>query len=276
MIKEYLEKISTDLNRFNQTLSKTSILIDKPWALIDDDNEIQKLIFKKNHDLILSKNGKAEIGKWEYFPEAKSLLIDRGRDKIFCNEIFIDKGVIILKLDGTKNHFFALANENIVPSLDIMGYLNSLLFEEQRPQKKIIKTYELENGLSIEVHSDLYLAELNNSKSLITIDNEKVKNGFYKVKNTDITLVVKDSKIIETVFEKSYTILNGIKINILQNNFYSMSNNDYVLINGELVVDDTYVIHKSRKILTKEGLIAKILVKRSLLGFDFGDFREVK
>lgn len=276
MIKEYLTKISTDLSRYNQTLSKTSILIDKPWAIIDDNNEVQKLIFKKNHDLILSKNGKAEIGKWEYFPEAKSLLIDRGSDKIFCNEIFIDKGVIILKLDGTKNDFFALANENIVPNLDIVGYLNHLLFKEPKPQKITTKSYNLENGLSIEVYSDSYLEDLGGSESLVRIDNEKVNNGFYKIKDTDLTLVVKDSKIIETVFEKTYTILNGKKIKILQNNFYSMSNKDYVLINGKLADDDTYIIHENRKILTKDGLISKIFVKSSFLGFTFGDFREVK
>ena len=92
--------------------------MDKPWALIDSDLEIQKLIFKKNNELILSKDGQVKIGKWDYFPEAKSLLIDREEDKILCNEAFIDDAVLVLKMDGTSNNYFVLANENIIPDLD--------------------------------------------------------------------------------------------------------------------------------------------------------------
>ena len=50
---------------------------------------MQKLIFRKNKELIMSKNGQVTIGKWDYFGEAKSLLIDRGANIILCNEGFI-------------------------------------------------------------------------------------------------------------------------------------------------------------------------------------------
>ena len=66
----------------------------------------------------MSKDGQVNMGKWDYLPEAKSLLIDRGKDTILCNEGFIDEAVMILKMDGTNNNFFVLANENIVPDLD--------------------------------------------------------------------------------------------------------------------------------------------------------------
>lgn len=90
-MKLYLKSIVNQLRNYSSTLDKTSILVDKPWALIDEEFEMQKLIFKKNKELILSKNGQVQIGKWDYFPEAKSLLIDRNSDKILCNEAFIDK-----------------------------------------------------------------------------------------------------------------------------------------------------------------------------------------
>lgn len=55
----------------NRTLSLRikGILVDKPWAIIDNDGEIQKFIFKRDNKLILSKNGKAKEGHWDYFPE---------------------------------------------------------------------------------------------------------------------------------------------------------------------------------------------------------------
>ena len=54
-MKTYLQNIIPQLKNFSQTLNKTAILINKPWAMIDDEFEIQKLIFKKDKELILSK-----------------------------------------------------------------------------------------------------------------------------------------------------------------------------------------------------------------------------
>lgn len=274
MIKEYLARISTDLSRFNQTLSKTSILIDKPWALVDDNNEIQKLIFKKNNELILSKNGKAEVGKWEYFPEAKSLLIDRGTDKIFCNEIFIDNGVIILKLDGTKNDFFALANENIISDLNVVKYLDNLVERNFTPSVK--RVYLLENDKKIEVHSKKHIDFLENKDTKVTFENNNVNDGFYKLKNTRLTLVVKNSLITTTLSEYEYLLDDNRKLKILQKNQFDVSINDYVLIDSKLVEDDFFFLHKNKKIKTKNGLIEKIWFRRNILGFTFGDFREAK
>jgi len=46
-MKIYLRQLVADLRNFSKSLDKKSILVDKPWALIDSDFEIQKLIFKK-------------------------------------------------------------------------------------------------------------------------------------------------------------------------------------------------------------------------------------
>ena len=148
-MKIYLKSIVKQLRNYSATLDKTSILIDKPWALIDDEFEIQKLIFKKDKELILSKNGQVQIGKWDYFPEAKSLLMDRNTDKILCNEAFIDKGVLVLRLDGTDSRFFILANENVVPDLDANRYLKEL-----RYQKLKIAETKLIDGRILEVQRE--------------------------------------------------------------------------------------------------------------------------
>ena len=74
--------------------------------MIDENNEIQKLIFKKNNELVLSKNGQAKIGKWEYFPKANSLLIDRVSGQLLCTAAFIDQGVIILRQESHSIVFY--------------------------------------------------------------------------------------------------------------------------------------------------------------------------
>jgi len=113
ILKYYVKQLSS----FSKSLEKKALFVDKPWAMIDEEFEMQKLIFKNNQELIMSKNGKVQMGRWEYLAEARCLLIDRGKDKILCQEGFIEEGVLILKLDGTEGRFFALANENIIPDL---------------------------------------------------------------------------------------------------------------------------------------------------------------
>jgi hypothetical protein len=77
-MKTYLKSFVKQLKNYSESLDKISILIEKPWAMIDEELEMQKLIFRKNKDLLMSKNGKVTLGKWDYLAEAKSLLIDRG------------------------------------------------------------------------------------------------------------------------------------------------------------------------------------------------------
>jgi hypothetical protein len=131
-VKEYLKNISKELKNYSKSLDKISILIDKPWAVIDVELEMQKLIFKKDKSLIMSKNGKVTKGTWDYLPEANSIIIDRINDQILCNAAFIDDVVLILKLDGTSNDFFALANENKLQDLNIIGYFNDILYKQER------------------------------------------------------------------------------------------------------------------------------------------------
>ncbi|MCX6186806.1 MAG: hypothetical protein NTU43_07395, partial [Bacteroidetes bacterium] len=173
MVKIYLNSIVKQMRNHTATLDNSNILVDKPWALIDDENELQKLIFKKDQKLIMSKNGQVQIGKWEYFPEAKALLIDRNIDKILCNEAFIDNGVMILRLDGTDNRFFILANENVIPDLNVNEYLKNLLYRKlQIRERKLIDGKILEVA-GVEEWDHPHIG--NN----VTVDAEEIEDGKY-------------------------------------------------------------------------------------------------
>jgi hypothetical protein len=55
MVSALLKSISAQLKNHSATLYKTNILAEKPWALIDEEFEVQKLIFKRNNELVLSR-----------------------------------------------------------------------------------------------------------------------------------------------------------------------------------------------------------------------------
>lgn len=71
-MKIFIQNIIGGLKNYSASLDKQSLLIDKPWAVIDSDFEIQKLIFRKNKELIMSKNGQVIMGKWDYLPEVNA------------------------------------------------------------------------------------------------------------------------------------------------------------------------------------------------------------
>ena len=256
-MKTYIQSIIPQLQRFSQSLDKTAILINKPWALIDEDSEIQKLIFKKDKELILSKNGNVTMGKWDYFPEAKSLLIDRGTDKILCNEAMIDDGVLIMKLDGTNNQFFVLANENIVPDLDVVKYLIKL-----RRKKLKISPRALYDGREIEVMWDDYYRGYGIG-SAVSIDARPIEDGKYKLVNNTY-YVVKDNIIHKELIEKKYTNSDGIDIFIHQHIDYKVNEGDYVFIDGQEVENGKINFSKSKNLIVEDGVIVRFESKKSI------------
>lgn len=259
-MKVYLKSIVKQLRNYSASLDKTSILIDKPWALIDDEFEMQKLIFKKDKELILSKNGQVQVGKWDYFPEAKSLLIDRNTDKILCNEAFIDKGVMILKLDGTENRFFMLANENIVPDLDAKKYLKQL-----RYQKLCIAEANLSDGTILEIQREenqYSRAEVGNP---VFVDSETIDDGKYQLAKQNQYFEIKKGRIFKILTETKYTNSNGQEILIQQQNNWEITKGDYVFILGRQVDNAIIDFTKTKNLIVRDSIVIRLERKNKVM-----------
>ena len=66
-MKLYLNNLLSRLKQYSENLDRKEIFIEIPWVIVDDNQNQQKYIFKRNGDLI----------KWEYLSAARSLLIDQ-------------------------------------------------------------------------------------------------------------------------------------------------------------------------------------------------------
>lgn len=258
-MKVYLKSIVNQLKNYSATLDKSSILIDKPWALIDDEFEMQKLIFKKNKELIISKNGQVQVGKWDYFAGAKSLLIDRNVDKILCNEAFIDNGVLILKLDGTENRFFVLANENIIPDLNIDFYLKNL-----RCQKLKILETTLADGRILEIQRDTEYEINAQIGNRVTIDANIIDDGKYLSVNKQ-HIEIKEGRIHKIYTETTYINPDKQEITIHQQNSWFISKGDCVFLYGKQVGDTILNFSKSKNIIVEDGKVVKLERKNAIL-----------
>ena len=260
----YLKSIVRQLKNHSATLERTSIFLDKPWALIDDELEMQKLIFKGNKELILSKNGQVQMGKWDYFPEAKSILIDRGNnDRILCNEAFIDKGVMILRKDGTENNFFILANENVVPDLDANRYLKELRFQKL----KILET-KLVDGRILEVQREFGDWHIPEVGSPVTEEAEPIEDGKYQLEDKRQFFEVKGGRIFKILTEKTYTNPQGQEIVIQQQDNTKITQGDYIFMFGVLVENGIIDFSKSKNLIVKDG-IARYLEPKNKLSLWF-------
>jgi hypothetical protein len=251
-MKLYLKSIVKQLKNHSASLEKTSIFIDKPWALIDDEFEVQKMIFKKNKELILSKNGQVQVGKWDYFPEAKSILIDRNTDKILCNEAFIDSGVMILKLDGTNNRFFILANENIIPDLDAKKYLKNL-----RYQKLCIKELNLADGTILEIQrrpEQFYEIEIGN---LVSVDSEPFEDGKYQLNQKNKFIEIQHGSVYKILTEKTYKNPEDQEIIIQQQVYGDVLNGDYVFMYGKPVFNAVINFSRKKKLIVRDGMVVR-------------------
>jgi hypothetical protein len=252
-MKIYLQNIVNELKMFSESLDKQTLLVNKPWALIDSDLGIQKLIFKKNNELIMSKDGQVNLGKWDYLPEAKCLLIDRGIDKILCNETYIDESILVLKVDGKGENFIVLANENNIPDLDAYGYLHMLY---QNKYNILIKYLDDERIMKIIPN---FMQEIGLG-SKVSIDNNTVDEGEFITKDKREKIIVSNNKIIAIKYLKKYKLYDNNFLLIEQN----YSNNlieagSKVTLNDQFIKSDSFIVDSSRQhIFVENSIIIRI------------------
>jgi hypothetical protein len=257
-MKEYLRSIIPRIKNFSQSLDKTSLLIDKPWVLIDENHDVQKLIFKKNKELILSNNGQVTLGSWDYLAEAKCLLINRGADKILCNQGYIDEGILILQLDASVDQFFILANQNIITDLNVFEYI----LEKSRLYLNI-RSITLSTG---EVLDAITKNEWNSYPEIgdkVSIKFERVADGEYFVAKEEyndfiLRYSIENSIVTAKKYLMQYKTKDGIILIVEQNNpFVSYKIGDKVVQKVGVLKDKKYKIIGARNIHVRNGIIFK-------------------
>ncbi|QHT67409.1 hypothetical protein GXP67_12575 [Rhodocytophaga rosea] len=254
----YINNLIPRLKEYSASLDKIEIFIDHPWVIIDENNNQQKYIFKRDGQLIMSFNGQVKIGKWEYLSYAKSLLIDRIDDKVLLNQNFVCPGVMVLKKDGFKEDHWILANETLIPDLDAAKYLKKLYYQKQNITVKDLKT-----GYLLELNEYDGIGSLKNTR--VSIDGENVSDGILEVKDDLRRWVVKDSKIHKVLVAYEYNSNLG-KIIVEQEEYLDIQRGDTVYIKKtgglgetkmEFAPDGKYNIGFLNNLIVKDGKIVK-------------------
>ena len=248
-MKQYLYDIVNRISQFSERLDSESVFIDKPWVIIDSDLQQHKYIFKRGGELIMSLNGKVQIGTWEFLAGAKSLLIDRIYDKILLNQAFIDEAIMILKIDGQNKDFFIMANEQRIPDLNVLNYLRKV---EQDKLDVIWK--RLEDGRNLEIYRKSHRHYITEGM-LVTIDGGKAENGMYKDKRNKNVYEVENRRIKQIYYLVKYKTKGGLMITIEQKLRQSISLGDRVFIKDRRIEHGKFRLGRFKKIKIKDGVI---------------------
>ncbi|MBP9923485.1 MAG: hypothetical protein KBF92_06620 [Bacteroidia bacterium] len=245
-MKNYLSNILLRLNQFSIDLDKKESFVEITWVTIDEKQNLQKFIFKRNGELILSINGEVTVGKWEYLSTAKCLLIDRIKDKILLNQIFIDTRVMVLKIDGANEDNLLLANEILLPDLNVVGYLKNLFYKKNNIAVGLLKT-----GESLEIIN--YEGFFNGNN--VTINGELVPDGIFEFENAKKKLLIKNSKISRVnVYANFKTKSENIIIEVEENT--PPSKGDFVYTSENILAPDgKYRLNLFNQITVKNGRI---------------------
>ena len=105
-MKTFILKAVERLKNYSQKLDAKAILFEKSWEVFNETGDKELLIFRTNSELLISRNGIVQKGKWELLDIA-NLLIDVDNKSYLLNAAYIEEKFLALKLDGT-NQFMVM------------------------------------------------------------------------------------------------------------------------------------------------------------------------
>lgn len=110
-MKTYITDILPKIQKFSKDLDDLTLLTNQHWVVIDEINTVKIIYyFKTNNELLISRNGIVEKGKWELLSN-NSIIIDKENQSYLFKHGFLDKNILALKID-TKEEYVFLINEN--------------------------------------------------------------------------------------------------------------------------------------------------------------------
>lgn len=198
----YIKNIIPRIKEFSKSLDKAEVFINKNWVFIDEQDNNHEYLFHRDSRLIMTLNGKVSIGSWELLPHGK-LLIDRVSDKILLENMFIDDALMILKKSGSEEDAFVLINQQVIPDLDVLKYL------EKQETKKEIQDATNHNKIMI-LSSGLITCSYCMKGDKVESFDGSIPTGTYRStdKSHEKYVVVENGIITSIYFYGRYTIEN--------------------------------------------------------------------
>ena len=257
----FLQNLLPRLRQFSQSLDQTELFVDKPWVLLDEDGQQQTYIFRRGGELLMSLDGQVQMGSWDYIAAAQSILIDRQVDKLLLNHFFFTDALLVLARDGRPDSKFVLANRQLIPDLDVEGYLRKLEVKQKMQLKspstnptEVRKTYvKTTNGVDLEFFTT---GRAYAPGDVVHVSGTPAPTGRYITEKT-WGVYVENGFVMKIIWPKLYKLKTGEEIIV---DCYTSGgtpdiNNRVYSEEGRTLPDGKYHIVGSGKVRVKGGLL---------------------
>ena len=139
-MKTYLMSIPKSLKGVSDKLNVKSLLCEKTWIVFHEETKVI-FIFQKGGSLIVSQNGEASKGQWEYIKSNKTILIEAEGVMLLLHPTFVDDVLFVLQQDGTDTYLILIDEEKIdkfvqKTTATINDYLKEISGEERESKQK--------------------------------------------------------------------------------------------------------------------------------------------
>ena len=139
-MKTYLMSITKSLKGVSDKLNVKSLLCEKTWIVFHEETKVI-FIFQKGGSLIVSQNGEASKGQWEYIKSNKTILIEAEDVMLLLHPTFVDDVLFVLQQDGTDAYLILIDEEKIdkfvqETTATINDYLKEISGEERESKQK--------------------------------------------------------------------------------------------------------------------------------------------
>lgn len=128
-MKTFLLSKVKRLKKYSQELDAKAVLYDKSWEVFNETGDKELMIFRPNQELLISRNGIIQKGKWELLDIA-NIIIEVGEVSYLLNASYIEDEFLALKLDGTERYMVMIEADmknrfslNSIQSIE--GYLDN-------------------------------------------------------------------------------------------------------------------------------------------------------
>ena len=222
---EYLKNIIPRIKQYSKELDKSENFVDKNWIYIDEDQNRHEYIFLRDKRLIMTLNSTTKEGSWELLPTGELLIKRNTSEYIKLSNLFIQDALMVLKYSATNDTPFILINQNLIPDLNVVAYL-----EKYEQQKELSETPPQEQKFKILETGEIYGPKFYEGQ-FIKINNLILK-GTYKAVSDENSyeryIVIYDNRISRVYFKINYSY-NNTKFTIEQKEFSNPLVGDTIL-----------------------------------------------
>lgn len=171
------------ISKLSQKFDNTSLILSHHWVLIDEINSKKKLyIFRKNKELLISKDGKVEIASWRYLGK-NTILIEQEKVKNLYKHGFFDQNLIAIKIRDNENYSFFVNEEKFDLGLNSENKIGKYLYSKylnNTIKKKV--TRRKRKSISNKKNSGFYNYNFNYNYEYNVLDKINNKSAIRKFK----------------------------------------------------------------------------------------------